>query len=841
MSSRALRRIQREQEQQKPVQDACSKSGEDESSEEEQPVKSKALNVFDMLDQAEPSEAFEVDDSESTEIQNTSDVQSKERGSPVQNLSKAPSKPKAKPKKKKKSKPETRNDKGKAKNIQQENSANLDEIDLALRSLSKQPSTSQTATIDLPSHESFPEMYRLLAVDSKNLNVSNEMKRLFGSAVLGGENEDPAQARRRGRVQHLDLGGALAGRNSPVSRGQGLAGLALRRNVFIPGKEDWPKATSGGLGMELVEMLNDGTTEFRFIHSTAYQDVQRQFETCVESLDPQRLIYLLQYNPYHISTLLQVSEIAKQQGDHSVSGDLLERALFSFGRSVHSSFITALSEGKARLDFRRPENREFWLAAWRYVANLGQRGTWRTSYEWAKLVLSLDPEGDPFCVAMNLDQLALRGGQAEHFLGLCASAPLNQFLNRSNLRISSALAQYRLKDPEGSRAQLREAIGDYPYIFTRLFQELNLDHPPKSIWGQKARSSREDFECEVYLNNAKDLWNTPEAISFLVEVAESLEPKLTRPTLDNDITLDEARHILLSRTPSLINLLPRTFTTMHTTSSDPLPPPDNLSSYFTATVVDVSQGPERDDEPPARGVIPAAVGNGQINEDEARELQGLQSFFSRIVPWFRSDSPPNPDEGFDQGAVESGVPQEVITERGSRLVQLLRRVIGGTDQDGIPSVQGQQRSEGLGHEGLHGDSAIEAQNMLPADARNPPLGGLPDLERESNAHEPAAVAQTSSASDQEPYDDEKNQRWLAGQGMIRLRDFTAKHGTDEHEWGSNTSEGEALISEYVTRVQRLRQARTRDFIVNYPLTQGTSAAVRDLIKERLSRRTHINE
>ncbi|KAL8766605.1 MAG: hypothetical protein Q9209_006670 [Squamulea sp. 1 TL-2023] len=838
MSSRALRRIQREQEQQKRVQDACSRSGEDESSSEEQPVKSNALNAFDMLDQAEPAGAFDVDDSESTEVHDTSEVQSDGRGSPMQDWPKAPSKPKKKPKKKRKAKTENRNDRGTAKDIQQEDSANLDEIDLALRSLSKQPFTSQNITAKSPFHETFPEMYRLLAVDSKNLNVGNEMRRLFGSAVLGRENEEPGQARRRGRIQHLDLGGALAGRNSPISRGQGLAGLALRRNIFISGKEDWPKATSGGLGMELVEKLNDGTTEFRFVHNTAYQDVQRQFETCVESLDPQRLIHLLQYNPYHISTLLQVSEIAKQQGDHSVSGDLLERALFSFGRSVHSSFITALSEGKARLDFRRPENRQFWLAAWHYVVNLGQRGTWRTSYEWAKLVFSLDPEGDPFCVAINLDQLALRGGQAEHFLSLCTSAPLDQFLNRSNLRISSALAQYRMKDSEGSRAQLRKVIGDYPYIFTRLFQELNLDHPPKSIWGQKARTGREEFECEVYLNNAKDLWNTPEAISFLVEVAESLEPELARPTLDNDITLDEARHILLSGTPALINLLPRTFTTMHTISSDPLPPPDNLSSYFTATVANVSQDSERRDEPPAQDIIPAAVGNRQINEDEAQELQGLQSFFSRIVPWFRSNSAPNADEGFEQAAAASGVPQEVITERGSRFVQLLRRVIVGTDQDGIPGAQDQQHSEGPGQEGLVGEFAIEARNMLLADAINPALGGLPDLGSGSNAHEPAAVAQTSSASHQEPYDDEKNQRWLAGQGMIRLRDFTAQHGTDEHEWGSNTSEGEALISEYVTRVQCLRQARTRDFIINYPLTQGTSAAVRDLIKERLSRHTH---
>ncbi|CAL8581989.1 hypothetical protein XPA_007669 [Xanthoria parietina] len=825
MSSRAMRRLQREQEQREQLRNAAENAEEDELSEAEQLKKPKAQNAYDMLHQTNLEEIEEPtpdSDSDLTDAHDANRLTKDDEWSPATSFPKPPAKPKKKPKKKK------QQEKSVEKNsLKQEDPACLDEIDLALRSLPPQPPASQATMAASPSHESFPEMYRLLAVDSKNLNAANEMKRLFGSALLGGENEEPGHPRRRGRLQHLDLGGALAGRNSPVSRGQGLAGLALRRNVFISGKEEWPKATSGGLEMELVEKLNDRTTEYRFVHSTAYQDVQGQFETCVESLDPQRLIHLLQYNPYHISTLLQVSEIAKQQGDNSVSGDLLERALFSFGRSVHSSFITALSDGKARLDFRRPENREFWLAAWRYVANLGQRGTWRTSYEWAKLVLSLDPEGDPFCVAINLDQLAIRGGQAEHFLSLCTCAPLDQFLNRPNLRISSALAKYRLKDAQGSRAQLREAIRDYPYIFTRLFQELKLDHLPKSIWGQKARSRREEFECEVYLNNAKDLWNTPEAISFLVEVAECLEPKPTSLVLDKDITLEEARHILLSGTPALMNLLPRTFTAMNTSSSDPLPPPDNFSSYSIAAGVGTPQGVEISDSPPARGAIPAAVDNGQINEEEAQELRGLQNFFSRIVPWFRSESGPTPDGGFEQAAAESGVPQEVITERGSRLVQLLRRVIGGTNQDGAPDARGPVDSGSLGQEGFSEEAAAEG------DAEDGAFVELPDPSGESSPFEPAPVAQTSSTSQQEPYDDEKNQRWLAGQGMIRLREFTAQHGTDEHAWGSHTSEGEVVVSEYVARVKQLRQARTRDFIVNYPLTQGTSTAVRDLIKRRL--------
>ncbi|KAI4207199.1 MAG: hypothetical protein LQ346_000693 [Caloplaca aetnensis] len=828
MSSRALRKIQREQEQQKQVKHASA----EEKSEDEPPIQPKKLNAFDMLSQAEDQPSTEDEDERETDAV---DVLTRTGKATDGNSSPVRRSPKVKPKlkKKKKAKKQTTDaaqlDKSSSKKDISRDTAGLDEIDIALKSLSTHPSTQGVTSVSPASHETFPEMYQLLAIDSKSLNAANEMKRLFGNVALEDGNDEPGPGRRRGRVQHLDLGGALAGRNSPISRGQGLAGLALRRNVFVAGKEEWPKATSGGLGMELVERLNDGTTEYRFLHNTIYQDVQRQFENCVESLDPQRLIHLLQFNPYHISTLLQVSEIAKQQGDHSVSGDLIERALFSFGRAVQSSFVTALSEGKARMDFRRPENREFWLAAWRYVSNLGQRGTWRTSYEWAKLVLSLDPEGDPYCVAINLDQLALRGGQTEHFLKLCGCAPLDSFLKRPNLRISSALAKYRIKDAQGSRSQLREAIANYPYIFTRLFQELNLEYTPKSIWGQVPQTDREKFECEVYVHNAKDLWNTPEAISLLVEVAESAERGLPALRLDQEITLDEARHILLSGAPTLINLLPRGLTTLHTTSSDPVPPTENLLSYSSATADDVSQALESADRQPIPPAVPAALEGNDSDGEDVRELNSLQNFFSRFLPWIESRETSNQNEAFHRAAAESGEPEEVIRQRGNRLVQLLQRVVGmdiDTSLHVVEQTTGTPNATSTEIDSADGDGSDDDQYAQLPDLI--PAGGIPPTE-------PATPESTASESQAQPYDDERNQRWLAGQGMLRVKEFATQHGADESAWGSHAAEGEALISEYAERVRQLRQQRTRDFIINYSLRQGTSAAVRDLVLRYVSR------
>lgn len=850
MSSRALRKLQREQEQQNQVDAITENTVPDDESEGEAPAR-KTLNAFDMLnedgdeDEANDSEVLSPDDGHGSEaLTKSTRVDASE-----------------KPKSKSKSKKKKNKKKGKApeqadlsaKGAQKAaNEPQLDEIDLALKSLSTTSKDGAEIPLAAKIDEANLRLYKLLAVESKHLNALNEMKRLFGNVVL--ENEDEAAGaagppRRRGRVQNLDLGGALAGRHSPVSRGQGLKGLALRRNPFILGKEEWPKATSGGLGMEMVENFEDGTTEFRFVHNTIYQDVQRQFETCVESMDPQRMIALLQYNPYHISTLLQVSEIAKQQGDHSVSGDLLERALFSFGRSVHSSFTTALGEGKARLDFRRPENREFWLSAWRYIKNLGQRGTWRTAYEWAKLVLSLDPEGDPYRICLMLDQLALRGGQSEHFLNLSSNSFYADDLwkSRPNLDISSALAEFKLKQAQKCRASLGICVKKYPWIFPRLFQELNIDRIPSSVWGKTTSTDREKLECEMYVHNAKDLWNTPEAISFLVEVVESADKvastnqgkdrtKETSPLSKEPITLDEARHVLLSGIPALINLIPREYTTMPTSSSDPLPPPNNLPSYDPApqthggpeaTVYhspfeaapggfDIPLEDEEDGTP-----NPQSPEDNQRSTSESRELRGLQGFFRRFIPWIGSGRVPeeNMDSETDAiraRALELGIPEELIAERGRRALELI------AGRDNLPND----------------DDATTAPEVSEADENTSTNNTtVPTVESEPE-HDPATQPTSTSsiqATDPEPYDDARNQRWLAGQGMLRLRAFCAEHGTDENAWNHDAVDS-TIVTEYAQRVMQLQQQQSRNFILDYPLTQGTSRDVRALVEREIQRR-----
>lgn len=575
MSSRAIRKLQklREQEQFQQAEE------QDESSEDEpqRPAKPK-FNAFDLLNAGDDDDDNDGDNDDNepehdgNEQEGDEEEVKAERQPEVEPVT-APTKPKSASKKKKKkakkakSPPEPKPEKKKG--------SELDEIDRALKDLSTGGHPSNAISSDSTKEgraDLFPKTTdELLGVEPKFLNATNEMRRLFGNVVLENFDQPAETGRRRDRNQTIDLGQALSGRYSPASRGQSLGGVTLRRNVLMQGKDEWPRAPSGGLGMINADKLPSGDYLYRIVHNSGYEDVQRQFELCVESMDPQRLIHHLQYNPYHISTLLQVSEIAKHQGDHAVSADLLERALFNIGRSAHSSFGTRLKEGQARLDFWETENRELWLVGWRYIANLGMKGTWRTAYEWSKLLLSLN-DSDPYCMKLLIDHLALRGREYAQFVDMCTQTRFSRdWADLPNIQCSLVMAYLRLNKPQECRRQLSHAMSRYPWVFSRLAQELDIQHIPKQIWGKMPPTASHELLTELYITRAKDLWNTPEAVSLIIEVADDLsgEPEAIEPP---EITLDIARHVVLSDIPSVTTHLPNRFVSGRMSSSDPLPP-----------------------------------------------------------------------------------------------------------------------------------------------------------------------------------------------------------------------------------------------------------------------------
>jgi hypothetical protein len=290
MSSRALRRAQRELEEKQIQEKLAQEEREDEQddSEEEELPKSKAKpSLFAMLG----------DDGDEQEEDEDDDEAEQEQPEPEPKLdADAAPQPKSKKSKKKKKKGKSKAaTPGSAINTATDASIGLDEIDQALLALDLS-ANGQTNTDSNQQHAAISDEVKqlcdVLRIDKQYLHAANEMKKLFGRAALQNTDDEP-RPRQRGNAQQGGIAAAVAGRNGP---GRNLASLGLRRNIFIQGKEEWPRATSGGLGMEIAEKRLDGTIEYRFMHSRSYQEVQQQFQVCVGSMDPERMIQLLHFN-----------------------------------------------------------------------------------------------------------------------------------------------------------------------------------------------------------------------------------------------------------------------------------------------------------------------------------------------------------------------------------------------------------------------------------------------------------------------------------------------------------------------------------------------------------------
>lgn len=319
-----------------------------------------------------------------------------------------------------------------------------------------------------------------------------------------------------------------------------------------------------------------------------------------------------------------------------MSADLLERALFTFGRAAITAFNNKMSQGKARLDFARPENREFWLAGYQYIKSLLMKGTYRTALEWAKLLLSLDLEADPYSMLLMIHHLAIRARDFQWLLDFYPKIKLESpgsQLSSVAMMVSVAYAALSLRDATLCRMLLSEAMKNFPWLFVRLFKELNLD-APKSIWGQQPRTDAEALITEVYVLQTKDLWSTPEATALLMEIAHTIpkaDPDSAFSKLSNDtMSLDVVRFIYLENTPALMSLVPsQLLHRSNNSDADPLPPDHNIFSYpAQRTAIEGRDGPR-----------------GGLGDDLFDPLAAL----ARLIPGFRRPAAGNREE--QEGAI----------------------------------------------------------------------------------------------------------------------------------------------------------------------------------------------
>ncbi|KAK5651043.1 hypothetical protein OQA88_1065 [Cercophora sp. LCS_1] len=477
----------------------------------------------------------------------------------------------------------------------------LDEIDRALQELKLAESrpSAPSSSLDPP----VEQLRDLLRVNFQHLKAMNEMRKMFGGAMDAAAAEDnPQQNRPRdGPRQEVDLETYLS--VQPAAPGladkKAMFDRILRLNPFIEGKKTWPRDSTRGLGMASLTTDTARVPEYTFCHDKYYDELEGGFFQLVQMYDPMLLVHNLHRHPYHVSSLIQVSKVAKQDQNASFAADLIERALFTFGRVSLKDFRKKLEEGRVYMDFNRPENRQFFLAGWFLIQYLALKGTNRTALEWAKLFLSINHE-DPYAMINWVHVLAIRAHEARWFVDLCKTRLFDDSRGipaSIYAKQTLALAHLQLGDAVLAKTVLIEGMERLPWLYCALFSAMNLD-TPKSIWGVQPRTDDEKLHTKLYIHMAKELWDSPRAISLLNNAAnEARKVNVTALPVDPPVSLSTARFIYLDNKPDMMSAVPRQM--LHQSPNfdfDPLPPAKS-ENIFSSPVQQLPWTPQTNDLP----------------------------------------------------------------------------------------------------------------------------------------------------------------------------------------------------------------------------------------------------
>ncbi|KAI8059487.1 transcriptional repressor TCF25-domain-containing protein [Gongronella butleri] len=586
MSSRALRRLQKE----KLLLDTVS---DDEVSDTE-PVAAPAVqNLFDLLNEGDDNDHDDDDQDEHDDA--PVDTKPSPPLQPVATSKKKKKKNKKKglqvtevdssmaaeavpagmvvSKSKNKSKKKGKGGKGTA-----VEDLSMQDLDALLKGMDQKDSQATTTTTMTDAtaarddqHVYSAQAQSLLSIQARFLDAEAEMKRLFGSRVVNRESRP--------------------------------SGRLLKKTKLATPKVDWPMYNKQGLSMERYTAGNDENKDFKadvvenaytFQHGGRYQDSQLMYLEAIERFDPNALVLLSRQHPYHIDTLLQLSEIAKQQGDWTVAGDCVERALYGSERALHPHF--ALGPGTARLAFRRSENRSFYTAIVRHIQFLTRRGCWRTAFEFNKLLLSLAPAEDPTGAILSIDYYALCAREyqyvtelAQHWQGNGVIYPKDMH-EMPNIAFSAAYAYFKLDQMDDAIDALQQAIALFPGVAAALLEKL--DAPVQLA--SRPMDDTLSLLTALYVDRAHQLWKEPEVLSWLSSTVSSMsaggateQTALSKLPVsrdngnddENDVPLNVCRHILFLDQRELLALLPRTVTQQNSHVNDPLPPSNSETAY----------------------------------------------------------------------------------------------------------------------------------------------------------------------------------------------------------------------------------------------------------------------
>lgn len=464
----------------------------------------------------------------------------------------------------------------------------------------------------------------LLHIDHRNLNPDNEMKKIFGSKVVAAEQK---KARRRGNQ------------------------LASSYFKLVAVKPEWPPVKGTGLTMDFDGTSPTGNSSFIFRHHTHYQSVQKQFWAAVDSLHPENVMELVRRHPYHVDSLIQLSEMCRIQEDSAMAAELIQRSLYSVEAAFHSNF--SLTSGKCRLSYKYRENRGFFLALFYHIGYVSKKGCHRTALEFCKLLYSLDPDADPFACLLLIDFLSLRSSEFDFLLRFYRELePAKNLSQLPNFAFSVALAQFHLEvekspiSPTTPQADelLQSALLHFPTVLHHILDKCSVapdprveKHPHFSLTKEYSLPDPLNQLVNLYASRSFHCWKDPDVLMWLernsrtfmdrFDSGEVTPPQLKEIAAKQKLRFvksprNVSRHVVVSDIKESLAYLPKDLKNESINTTDPLPPHDGVDAY----------------EKPAshgRGPTNSHYGEGGI----------ISTFLRSLMPDFELLSVPEPREG----------------------------------------------------------------------------------------------------------------------------------------------------------------------------------------------------
>ncbi|RKO90241.1 transcriptional repressor TCF25-domain-containing protein, partial [Blyttiomyces helicus] len=350
-----------------------------------------------------------------------------------------------------------------------------------------------------------------------------------------------------------------------------------------------------------------------------------------------------------------------------------ERALWTFERGFHSLFNVAL--GNCRLSYQQFENRGLHLALFRHIGYVARKGCWRTAFEYAKLLFSLDPVDDPLGTLLSIDFYALKAKEFTWILRAWRewNPPDDMLKVHPNWMYSRALAQWEVESAHGkdhteSSHMLQQAIWIFPSVVPMLYEKCSVtdSRVTRETFEDEGRKGESDPQSviklmvELYVERSNSLWKVPEVLAWLRENVSAylaykpdagldgdrVEGIMIRDTkFNNAVPRNIARHIFISEFPSITTALPPTTSTTPILMHDPLPPlsPPPYPTPYTASQADGPQslasllrtlfpwGAREEDVRAAVDAMPGLFPPGEEGEGGPGWVEALRGAFVRLA------------------------------------------------------------------------------------------------------------------------------------------------------------------------------------------------------------------